>query len=312
MTQSSVWLITGTTSGMGAAMMEQFAARGDKVIATGRNVSTRLADKKSENIFPLDLDATVPLAVVKEHIEKAIRIFGHIDYVVSNAGISYPHSSEEADETFVQKMFETNLFGAMRLVQAVLPHFRERKSGTFAFIGSGMAWEAYPFFTHYSSVKGALTMYVEGLQKEIAHLGLKAVIFEPGAFVTGIGQSRHAADEGLGGAPRIPDYQSYFYEVFEKFGADLQKTIPSTVEKLPPAVWDVVKGEGMAAGKPFPVRVPLGLDSLATIRQKCEEQLRLCDEWEQVANSTTKDGFSSGPNEYLMKKLSILNLVKET
>lgn len=155
-------------------------------------------------------------------------------------------------------------------------------------------------------------MYVEGLQKEIAHLGLRAVVLEPGAFVTGIGQSRHAADEGLGGAPTIPDYQSYFNEVFAKFGSELSNDIPSTVEKLPSAVWDVVRGEGMAAGKPFPIRVPLGLDALATIRQKCEEQLRLCDEWEQVANSTTKDGFSSGPNEYLMHKLSILNLVKKS
>lgn len=97
MATSSVWLITGTTSGMGAAMMEQFAACGDRVIATGRNVSTRLADKKSDNIVPLDLDATAPLSVVKEQIEKAIGIFGHIDYVVSNAGISYPHTSEEAE-----------------------------------------------------------------------------------------------------------------------------------------------------------------------------------------------------------------------
>ncbi|KAJ0350119.1 hypothetical protein KNSL1_004266 [Colletotrichum chrysophilum] len=184
---------------MGAAMMEQFAARGDRVIATGRSATVRLADKKSSNIFPLDLDATAPLAVVREQIEKAIQVFGYIDFVVNNAGISVPQTIEEADDAFTQKMLDTNLIGAIRLVQAVLPHFRERKA---------------------------------------------------------------------------------------------------------------VKSEGMASGKPFPIRVPLGLDALAVIRQKCYEQLRLCDEWEKVALSTTKDGADTTPNKYLLEKMSIMNLTK--
>ncbi|KAF9874442.1 short-chain oxidoreductase [Colletotrichum karsti] len=308
MTKSSVWLITGTTSGMGAAMMEQFAARGDRVIATGRSASARLAEKKSGNISPMDLDSTSSLAVIKEQIEKAIQIYGHIDFVVLNAGISVPQTIEEADDAFTQKMLDTNLVGAMRLVQAVLPHFRERKAGTFAFIGSGMGWEAYPFFTHYGVAKAGLSAFAENLQKETAHLGLKTVIFEPGAFVTGIGQARTAADEGVGGAPDLVDYQGLFGEVMGRFATDLSGSIPSTVEKLPTAVWDVVKGEGMASGKPFPIRVPLGLDALAVIRQKCREQLQLCDEWEEVALSTTKEGANPTPPTYLMEKLSILNL----
>ncbi|KAJ3952101.1 hypothetical protein N0V92_011472 [Colletotrichum tropicale] len=303
MTDSKVWLITGTTSGMGAAMMEHFAARGDRVIATGRSASVRLADKKSSNIFPLDLDATAPLAVVKERIEKAIQTFGHIDFVVNNAGISVPQTIEEADDAFTQKMLDTNLIGAIRLVQAVLPHFRERKAGTFAFIGSAMGWQTFPFFAHYGVTKAGLS--------KTAHLGLRAVVFEPEAFVTGIGQTRTAADEGLGGAPSISDYQGLFGEIMGKFSSpEMSESIPSTVEKLPSAVWDVVKSEGMAAGKPFPIRVPLGLDALAVVRQKCYEQLRLCDEWEKVALSTTKDGADTTPNKYLLEKMSIMNLAK--
>ena len=91
---------------------------------------------------------------------------------------------------------------------------------------------------------------------------------------------------------------------------EMSESIPSTVEKLPSAVWDVVKSEGMAAGKPFPIRVPLGLDALAVVRQKCYEQLRLCDEWEKVALSTTKDGADTTPNKYLLEKMSIMNLAK--
>ncbi|KAJ0277968.1 hypothetical protein COL940_007480 [Colletotrichum noveboracense] len=264
---------------MGAAMMEQFAARGDRVIATGRSATVRLADKKSSNIFPLDLDATAPLAVVREQIEKAIQVFGYIDFVVNNAGISVPQTIEEADDAFTQKMLDTNLIGAIRLVQAVLPHFRERKA-----------------------------VFAENLQRETAHLGLRAVVFEPGAFVT---RTRTAADEGLGGAPSISDYQSLFGEIMGKFSSpEMAESIPSTVEELPSAVWDVVKSEGMASGKPFPIRVPLGLDALAVIRQKCYEQLRLCDEWEKVALSTTKDGADTTPNKYLLEKMSIMNLTK--
>ncbi|KXH68008.1 hypothetical protein CSAL01_00678 [Colletotrichum salicis] len=137
MQEPNVWLITGTTSGIGAALVEQFAARGNKVIATGRNSTTRLSDKKSDNIIPFDLDVTSPLADIKSHVQEAVKSFGHIDFVVNNAGYSFLSSIEEADEEFVQKMFDTNLFGAMKVVQAVLPHFRETTSGTFGFIGAG-------------------------------------------------------------------------------------------------------------------------------------------------------------------------------
>ncbi|KAJ0297864.1 hypothetical protein Brms1b_013520 [Colletotrichum noveboracense] len=89
---------------MGAAMMEQFAARGDRVIATGRSATVRLADKKSSNIFPLDLDATAPLAVVREQIEKAIQVFGYIDFVVNNAGISVPQTIEEAEQKCYEQL----------------------------------------------------------------------------------------------------------------------------------------------------------------------------------------------------------------
>ncbi|KAJ0300508.1 hypothetical protein COL5a_006782 [Colletotrichum fioriniae] len=97
MQEPNVWFITGTTSGIGAALVEQFAERGDKVIATGRNATARLADKKSDNIAPFDLDVTSPLADIKSQVQQAVKIFGHIDFVVSNAGYSLLSSIEEAE-----------------------------------------------------------------------------------------------------------------------------------------------------------------------------------------------------------------------
>ncbi|KAK1638687.1 hypothetical protein BDP81DRAFT_479796 [Colletotrichum phormii] len=232
----TVWLITGTTSGIGAAMMEQFAARGDR---------------------------------------KALQAYGHIDVVISNAGFSVPCSIEEADEAFEKKLFHTNLLGAMNVVKAFLPHFRERRAGTFGFIGAGLGWLSYPLLGHYGIAKAGLTLI---LQKETAHPGIKIVVFEVGAFETGMGTIRTADDEGFANLPTNPDYREVAEDAFGKFVSDVLTNRPLDTQKLPAAVWDVVKGEGMAAGKPFPIRVPLGADALAIMRQKCEEQLQLCKE----------------------------------
>ncbi|KAK1672106.1 hypothetical protein BDP55DRAFT_635311 [Colletotrichum godetiae] len=311
MQEPNVWLITGTTSGIGAALVEQFAARGDKVIATGRNATTRLADKKSDTIIPFDLDVTSPLADIKSQVQEAVKTFGHIDFVINNAGYSLLSSIEEADEEFVQKMFDTNLFGAMKVVQAVLPHFRERKSGIFGFIGAGFGWSSFPFMAHYGMAKGALTMFVEGLQKETAHLGIKAVIFEPGGVNSGMNDKKEDEPQEKGpppGFPSIADYQGFYGEAVGRIAIEVFPNLPSSVEKLPPVLWDVIKGQGLATGKAFPIRVPIGVDSVEVIRQKCQEQLHLCDEWEKAALSTARDGVTQVPNEFMMKKLSILNM----
>ncbi|KAK0377546.1 hypothetical protein CLIM01_05098 [Colletotrichum limetticola] len=313
MQEPNVWLITGTTSGIGAALVEQFAARGDKVIATGRNATARLADKKSDNVVPFDLDVTSPLADVKAQVQQAVEVFGHIDFVISNAGYSLLSSIEEADEEFVQKMFDTNLFGAVKVVQAALPHFRERKSGTFGFIGAGFGWASFPFMAHYGMAKGALTMFVESLQRETAHLGIKAVIFEPGGVNTAINDKNEDKPQSEGpppGFPTIADYQGLYGEAMGRIATEVFPNLPSSVDKLPPVIWDVIKGQGLAADKAFPIRVPIGVDSVEVIRQKCQEQLRLCDEWEKAALSTARDGVTQIPNEYMMKKLSILDMTK--
>ncbi|KXH68732.1 hypothetical protein CSAL01_05140 [Colletotrichum salicis] len=305
----TVWLITGTTPGIGAAMMEQFAARGDKVIATGRNASQRLSDKESD-IFPLDLDITAPLAEIKQQTQKAIQAYDHIDVVISNTGFSVPCSIEEADEVFEKKLFHTNLFGAMNVVKAFLPHFRERRAGTFGFIGAGPGWLSYPLLGHYGIAKAVLTLFAESLQKQTAHLGIKVVVFEVGAFETGMDTIRTTDDEGFANLPTNPDYREVAEDAFGKFVSDVLTNRPSDTQKLPAAVWEVVKGEGMAAGKPFPIRVPLRADALAIMRQKCEEQLQLCGEWETLALSTTEDDFKYVMSQDLIDRLSIVEMLK--
>jgi len=152
-----VWLITGCTSGSGLALAKAVSARGDLVIATGRQATTRLADLKSSSISLIDLDVTAPLNETKQAVSNAVKVFGRIDVLVNNAGMSGMATLEEANEDFLAKIFNVNLFGAIKTTQAVLPHMRAAKTGTIVFIGAALGWATLPFFNNYSMTKAALT-----------------------------------------------------------------------------------------------------------------------------------------------------------
>ena len=92
-----VWLITGTTSGIGAALLDHIIAHGDQVIASGRNVEKRLGHLKSDNLAVLDLDITAGWAEIEAQVKKAWEIFGHIDVLMNNAGVSAMRTAEEAE-----------------------------------------------------------------------------------------------------------------------------------------------------------------------------------------------------------------------
>lgn len=92
-----IWLITGATSGIGASLIEQVVARGDKVIASGRNVEKRLGHLNSDKIALLELDITANIVDLRAKIEKAWAIFGKIDVLMNNAGMSTMCSAEEAE-----------------------------------------------------------------------------------------------------------------------------------------------------------------------------------------------------------------------
>jgi NAD(P)-dependent dehydrogenase (short-subunit alcohol dehydrogenase family) len=92
-----IWLVTATTSGLGAAVVQNITKRGDRVIATGRGVTERLKHLQSDDVFLLDLDVTAPRAGISEQIKRAWDVWGRIDVLLNNAGISAPKSVEEAE-----------------------------------------------------------------------------------------------------------------------------------------------------------------------------------------------------------------------
>ena len=92
-----VWLVTGTTSGIGAALVNEIVARGDKVIASGRKIEERLGQLKSDNVALLELDIAAGSTTITTKIKEAWDIFGHVDVLVNNAGMSAMRSAEEAE-----------------------------------------------------------------------------------------------------------------------------------------------------------------------------------------------------------------------
>ncbi|KAB5559599.1 hypothetical protein GE09DRAFT_61442 [Coniochaeta sp. 2T2.1] len=304
----AVWLVTGTTSGIGAALVKHIVERGDKVIATGRKAEERLGHLKSDNLAVLELDICADRHHIEEQIKKAWEIFGHIDVLVNNAGASAMKSAEEADDTYISNLFQVNLFGQMHVTQAILPYFRKQRSGTIAFTSSSTAWAILPFMTHYAASKAALTAYVEGLAKEVRSFGVRCVTFESGGFPTHLGQPRDGAAPAFGAQTEgVPEYGPLFGDVMGMFGSDPMSFMPGDLAKVGPTIVDVVKGEGVAAGKPLPIRVVIGSDSYAHIKQKCEQQLQLLESWKDVTFNTDRADHSHTVSPQYMKLVSILD-----
>lgn len=186
----AVVVITGCSSGFGMLAALEFARRGDTVYATMRNTSKsdRLltgADAAGVSVEVLQLDVN-DSSSVDAAIEEVIRREGRIDILVNNAGISKQGPVEEFDDDEVLAVFETNVFGVIRVARAVLPHMRSQGSGTIINVGSTNGRVAAPFFGIYSATKHALEGLTDALYYELHPFGIRVVMIEPGGFETEI------------------------------------------------------------------------------------------------------------------------------
>ena len=179
------WLITGVSSGLGSALAEAALERGDKVAGTLRNEAGRagfeqLAPSRSFGILPDVTDE----ASVREGVEDALRRTGGIDVLVNNAGYGFEGAIEEASLDQVRAQFAVNVFGAVSVIQTVLPYMRSRRAGHIVNITSMGGLTAFPGVGIYNGSKYALEGISEALAKEVKPLGIKVTIVEPGPFRT--------------------------------------------------------------------------------------------------------------------------------
>ena len=184
-TFSRVWFITGTSTGFGYLLADEVLKRGERVIATARDVSTlsRLARQYPDRIHTLTLDVTNPKAITSI-AEQAIAAFGHVDILVNNAGYGVNGAIEEVSENEFEPMFQTNIYGLIRVTRAFLPHFRQRRSGHVVNLSSIGGLIGSPGWGFYNATKFAVEGFSEALAEEVKPLGVHVTVVEPGPFRT--------------------------------------------------------------------------------------------------------------------------------
>ncbi len=179
----SVWLVTGCSSGFGRELAHALLERGRRVVVTSRNLAALDAFKAQPNALVLALDVT-NRAQIAAVVEQAERHFGAIDVLVNNAGYGYLAALEEGEDAEIRALFETNVFGLAAVTRAVLPGMRRRGRGHVVNISSLAGLNGFPGLGYYCATKFAVEGLSEALAKEVASLGIKVTLVEPGPFRT--------------------------------------------------------------------------------------------------------------------------------
>ncbi len=207
-------LITGGTDGLGKAAALLLAERGYRVFAAGRSPEKRqeldrVAAEKKLPIETLSLDVCDD-ASVQSAVTAVLQKTGAIDVLINNAGVGYMAVVEDLRLADLRQQFETNLFGVLRVTQAVLPHMRQRKSGRILMMSSVAGLVSPPTYGAYSSSKHALEGLSNALRLEMFPFGVEVILIEPGYIVTNFQQTAKAlAKPYVDAAPNGPYAKIY-------------------------------------------------------------------------------------------------------
>lgn len=270
--KNKTWLITGISSGLGKALAEAVINHGDFVIGTFRKKEQvdEFNQKNNGKAFAIQLDITN-----KEQIKNAVseinKNIGRLDVLVNNAGFGFAGAIEEASEKEIREVFEANFFGTMNLTTALLPIFRKQKSGHIFQISSHSGFTSFPGFGIYSASKFALEGASEAMAKEIAPLGIKTTIVEPGPFRTGFAGSSFREAEN-----HISDYDGTAGAFRNKI-----KSVDGKQEGNPAkAAQAIIKVHESEAP---PLRLVLGKIATITVAAKLESVRNDLEAWREVA-----------------------------
>ncbi|WP_240221383.1 SDR family oxidoreductase [Rheinheimera hassiensis] len=270
-------VITGSSSGFGQKSVKDFADRGYQVFATmrgpeGKNAAVRAElEAYSDFIHVVDMDVTNDESV-KTAIASVLAKTGKIDILLNNAGVMYLGITEAFSITQAKEQMETNYYGAIRTIQAVLPAMREAGSGLIINTSSMVGQISAPYFSTYAATKHALEGYLQGLRYEVAPFGIDVTIVQPGPFPTGLtaaGQqpARTNILDSYGELAKIP---TAMFEEFGKFMQSEQAPDPQMVVDAYLALAD------MPAGK-RPTRTAVGMvwgvDEINAAKQPIQDRV---------------------------------------
>ena len=238
-------LITGTSTGIGLETALLFARRGFRVYAGARNpaasdgLQRAVADGLSLTPIALDVDRD-------ESVRQAVAQVGPVDVLVNNAGIASSAAVELMPMEVIRALFETNVFGVVRMIQAVLPSLRERRAGAIVNVTSIMGRITLPCNGYYAATKFAVAALTEALAIEVRPFGIRVANIEPGVILTPIWA------KGEPGVPKVSDYDQGLARASRLFVAQMEGgTSPDVVAE---AIYRAANEDG-------PLHVPVGDDA---------------------------------------------------
>lgn len=276
----SVILVTGASTGIGQETALHFSRQGHNVYASVRNPDTatelkeKIAEEKlSAKIIRLDL---VKPDTIKEAVANIVTDSGQLDVLIANAGIGAGSSVEETELDTVRKIFETNYFGNVSLLQAVTPIMRQQRCGHIVMVGSLAGRYAAGCHAHYSASKWAMEGLCESLAQEMAEFNARVTIIEPGCVVTPMWTKVEASET----PPLYPENVKRLVRFFE-FGLG-RPAMPSDVA-------DAI--ENAITNDKAPFRIPVGKDAVEVTsgRTKAGDEA-----WVSMLCQDTYDNFADG------------------
>ncbi|WP_188188415.1 SDR family NAD(P)-dependent oxidoreductase [Nonomuraea sp. SYSU D8015] len=270
---SKVWFVTGSSRGLGRNFVEAALSRGDEVAATARSTGSldELVAAHGDAILPLELDVTDKAAVF-ESVERAKEHFGRLDVIVNNAGYAQIGAVEELTERELRDQLETNLFGAVWVVQAALPYLREQRSGHIVQLSSAAGVIAMPLGGAYHASKWALEGLNEALAGEVADFGVKVTIIEPGGFATRDGKNPDPLANG-----HMSQTDPAYDGLRRRLGALAGKQPAGDPAAAARALLKLVDSDNP------PLRVLFGQGFYPMIQQAYADRLKTWDDWQDLS-----------------------------
>lgn len=266
-------LITGSSAGIGRATAELFQREGWQVVATMRTPAAGKDLAALDNVLVTALDVTDEKSIAAA-IATGLDRFGGIDVLVNNAGYGYRAAVEEADDADIRRLFDTNFFGAVDMIKAVVPGMRANKSGTILNISSIGARITPPGSGYYSATKAALEGMSGSLRNELKPLGINVTAIEPGGFRTDF-----AGRSLTQSATAIGDYADTAgkrrKEVDTAHGNQ-----PGDPDKAAKAILAVVDSPNP------PGLLVLGTDAFGAFGMVADAQRAELDQWQELSTST--------------------------
>jgi NAD(P)-dependent dehydrogenase (short-subunit alcohol dehydrogenase family) len=273
-----VWLITGASRGMGACFAKKALEEGDCVAASARRpeaITEALGE--SDHLLPVELDVTDQDSIAAA-VDKVIATFGRIDVLLNNAGYGIFGALEETTDAETHAIYDTNVFGTMNVIRAVLPHLRERQSGRIVTIASMAGYATDPGGALYDSTKFALVGLTEVLAQELKPFGIETMAVCPGMIRTNFfGSNSLKVPEHL-----LPAYDGTPARGAMEYCLSHDGHQYGDPEKVAAFVYDVT-----TSTEPLPTWLPVGKDAMKKLFEKCETMMEMVKPYYDRAVATS-------------------------